>query len=138
MGWWGCGIMSGDTPLDVKDMLEDLPEINPVTATKFIRDLEVEWGCCIREIRQCTAFCLIEKGLPIDYKIREYALWAIDDEIKEIDADEDCWKNSSERRAVLVEFRKIVEMYPDSGCKVEMPHQPGLFEMFAKQLDGVA
>ena len=58
-------------------------------------------------------------------ELRALVIEGIDEE----NPEEDGWGNSGRREQVLREFKAAVLAYPAAGAKVELPHQPGLFEV---------
>lgn len=156
MGWWAPDIMGGDTPLDFKGNFEDRfgsldEEFNkwrlddgkePIEfrvptseeTLEFIQSCRAwKWysGSEDPVLLQVTGFLVIERGGQMNDELRAEVLRGIDEEIAE-GCEE--WNNPQERITCLQEFRKVVEAYPAEGAKVEVPHQRGLFEMFAQKV----
>jgi len=145
MGWWSESIMGGDTPLDFKGEFEDrfgsldeafneyraedgqppipyrLPESPEVI--EFLKIGE-KWGDQ-HILQQVTGFLLMERGAPMSEELRALVIQGIDEE----NPTEDGWSNGEAREKVLHEFKAAVLAYPAAGAKVELPHQPGLFEV---------
>lgn len=143
MGWWSVSIMGGDTPLDFQGMFEDRfgskghPGFKVPTAeegVQFIRDNWGRWGSDESiTLKQVTGFLMIERAAPFNDELRKLVLEGLDEEI-ETGCEE--WKKPEQRLSVLQGFRKLVEAYPNEGVAIELPHQPGLFEMFDELLSG--
>lgn len=144
MGWWDEGIMGGDTPLDYKcefeeqfgalDPFEDdlVPFVKPepdVSLAYINERLDTFHYPDI--FLQVTGYLLMERGAPLNAKLRELILEGIDNEIEE-GAEE--WGEPEVRVDRLQEFRAAVVAYPDAGKEVEMPRSPGLFEKIATSL----
>lgn len=161
MGWWSESIMGGDGPWDWKGEFEDtfgsedetfneyrvedgkepLPFVVPTAeaALAFITKTEEnvtqfykmsEDGAILRQV---TGFLLLERGAPLNDELRAAILWGIDEELA---GGCETWCSPDQRIAELQGFRKLVESYPDAGAKIEMPHQPGLFEKMAQAFGG--
>ncbi len=130
MGWWSASIMGGDAPLDIQSQYEDtftggqgFCAPTPEDAISFI-DVAIRSGEEAHLVKQVVGFILMQAGAAFSPELRRLVLDGIDSE----DPKAEGWNKPEERAAVLADFRKRVEEYPDAGSKVEMPHQPGLME----------
>lgn len=148
MGWWSPSIMGGDLPLDYECIFEKTfgneendsgydgktPPRRVPTAeegTAFLHEIQSKgWGYESEVVAgQVAAFLLMQRGAPLSDEVRRVAIESIDAEVSE-GCEE--WKDPQERVDSLTDFRKRVEEYPAAGAQVELPHQPGLLEMFAR------
>lgn len=126
MGSWSTSIMGGDAPLDIEYLFEQrFGEAGVPTAdealefmTKTIQEDQYEHTT----VKQVTAFILMQRGAPMHDEVRRIALEGIAEE------DTSDWKDPSERDASLAQFGELVKLYPAEGGRVDLPHQPGLFE----------
>ena len=153
MGWWSPAIMGGDTPLDYKGNFEDKfgskdPEFNEwraqdgkepiayVTPTaeqtlEFLAECRNwKWHSADDEAVLCevAGFLHMERGGTMNDELRQAILVGVDMELAE---GCETWNNPQERIDILQDFRKTVEAYPAEGGEAALPHQRGLFEMFA-------
>lgn len=150
MGSWSTSIMGGDTPLDIRCRFErlfgsddretaeeeKLPEFRLPSADEsvaFMQATIAEWDWERDQIKQVTGFLVMARGAPMSGELRRLVIEGIDAEIA-TGAEE--WDNPAERIAVLADFRTRVEAYPAEGGVVDLPDQPGLFEMIFKGQGG--
>lgn len=128
--------MGGDQPLDIRAEFEDcfaLPRedrfadavIGPITPEEAIAFMVDQIkGDDDPVTRQVVGYLLIESRAPMPEEVRKEVLAGID---AEINAESE-WNDPALRNKALSDFAAIVEAYPAEGGKVELPHQPGLFE----------
>lgn len=149
MGWWDEGIMGGDTPLDFKGNFEDkfgsldssfneyriedgkepIPCVkpSPEDVMTFINENTQKWGDD-HILLQVTGYLVMERGAPMNDRLRNSILTGVDFEINE---GAESWGSPETRIERLTEFRKLVVDYPDAGSDLEMPESPGLFSKLA-------
>lgn len=120
--------MGGDTPLDIEDDFEDRFDERVPTAEEGLDFLNSVLHYDEDIAKSVTAFLLIQRGAPMSDEVRRLALEGIAGE------DTSDWDDPAKRDAVLADFKLIVEVYPAEGGKVELPHQPGLFEKIFSNL----
>lgn len=147
MGWWDEGIMGGDTPLDIRGVIEDIIG-GEATRTRLNRHLPAVlaardnkkkwWGQ--RDDRpiftQVIGFLIITTGANLPEELRQEVLDVVDQEIAvcEADGDECTWVNPEIRVERLKEFRQKVVEY-QNGKAVEV-HERGLLAKMSDMLDG--
>jgi len=131
MGWWSESVMGGDTPLDIKGDFDNQfgsTIVTPQQAIEFIKTEIEEWGGIEDAvIKQVVGFQMMERGFPMNDDLRDLV-------IDGCNSGDDGWDDNETREQILTEFKLMILMYPDKGATVEMPHQPGLLEEFAKHL----
>lgn len=129
MGSWSVTIMGGDEPMDVEDAFTDAfgeSEVTPEMAIDFLSGKVGKLrGVDQETAEQVVGFLMIQRGARFNSNLRKIVLAGID-----LD-DATIWEDPTGRKQVMDDFRKIVEEYPDGGAKVDLPHQPGLFETIA-------
>lgn len=143
MGWWDCGIMGGDTPLDYQYSIHEIlgvgqdaePTAEQIPDAKLrdiIRHAEADgWLECDPWIFwEVLAVTVMGAGAAMPDDIRAKAMSAADDEIANGCED---WKKPDDRRARLAEFREAVESY--DGTPVIIGHT-GLMEKMMNLLEG--
>lgn len=143
MGWWDCGIMGGDTPLDYQNDIHDMlgighdrrPAAGQLSDSK-LRDViaHAESKGWMQEGPQdepwlfweVLAVIIMEAGAAMPDDIRASAVAAADAELASGCAN---WKRPGERRERLGEFRRAVEAY--DGTPVFLS-ETGLLEKMAE------
>lgn len=129
MGWWSESIMGGDTPYDIQFCFEEQFGLaqTPTTdeAVAFIGASIEDSPYNAHVIKQVTGFIMMERSAPMNDELRRLVLEGIDEEISEGATQ---WQDPSLRLTALSDFRALVEAYPAEGGRVDLPHQPGLFE----------
>lgn len=153
MGWWSESIMGGDTPLDFRGAFEDkfgsddpkhnewrvqdgeqpVPFIKPTSeqTLEFLKSAET-WGEQAI-LYQVVGWLVMERAAPMNDELRQLVFKGIDSEVNEGAVE---WGSPEARIARLMEFRGAVERYPSEGAEVDMPDNPGLFDVLAKHLSG--
>ena len=148
MGWWGHGIMAGDTPLDIEgdfvqkfgfeyhedepgfDWAKRIPGTKQLTVAKELIEWYGSYGGEL--VGQVLGFLIMDNGQPMTAEVRKLVLSSVDGELGYV--DDDGWSDTSARRSALEEFKALVEKYPAEGVEVEMPEQEGLFDQLAQLL----
>jgi hypothetical protein len=106
MGYWGYGLMDGDTPLDIKDAFDDAMPVDGAGVLALFNRYE-SWGSdAIVVLAELT----MTARLPLSGFCREKALAALEKEYA-ILGD---WDSSSDRRRVLDAFKAELAAYPTS------------------------
>lgn len=144
MGWWSETIMGGDTPLDFQSEFEDTfgddeseMAISPDDAIAFINDTIAGYSIesddnDINVLKQVTGLLVMERSGPFSDELRKVVLAGVDGELA---GGCEEWDEPEARMATLREFADLVNAYPNEGADVTLPHQPGLMEIIAKNLD---
>ena len=117
--------MGGDTPLDIEGWFEERFGKSAPSAEESLSFLtsqlnERSWDAT--SFKQVTAFLLIQRAAPMHDEVRRLALEGC------VEEDTSSWNDPDERDTVLAQFAEIIKAYPAEGGRVELPHQPGLFE----------
>ena len=144
MGWWGEGIMCGDSPLDVQGDFNDkfqahvwdedeewfdTSRINPnAPYLKEGDELQILTFCDEKvasyydpyEVYGAVGFTMMECGWPMSDELKTRIIEAVDGE------DTSGWGNEDVRLAEIENFKEMVRAY--DGTRKDMPRQPGLFE----------
>lgn len=141
MGWWGHGIMEGDTPCDTECILFDLVGIKvdedtgeKILPPNFKCEIAVQLPYTQRIIRQlledhvvytAVTHTLISLQQPLCPKLRELTLQAI----KQLRIDANDFRDPDQRIKYLDHFEKQVRQYPTLGGQSNLAPSRGLFEM---------
>lgn len=140
MGWWGCGVMQGDTPLDMEnDILnemglkyderptKELLEKNQLKLSHALDAVHYEEDRTVGY--QVLGVMMIETGAKFTKKLTSRIRKAFLDDTWMAEEGE-----NSERGRVMLEMAEKVKSYKPGKTKME--HEPGLFETMAIKLGG--
>jgi len=143
MGWWDCGIMGGDTPLDYRDSIHKMlglefglklsGQLPDSKLREIIRHAESD-GWLEDEpwiFWEVLAFIIMEAGAAMPDDIQASAISAVGDELASGAIEN--WKKPDERRARLREFQQAVKAYDGTPIRL---NEVGLLERIASLLDG--
>jgi len=138
MGWWDCGIMGGDTPMDYRDGIHDMlglgwddeptaDQLPDARLREIIQHAETD-GWTSHEpwiFWEVLAVVVMKAGADMPADIRADILSAVGDELAM-----DNWGNRHER---LQELRRAVEAY--DGTPVTLSEK-GLIERIVELVEG--
>jgi len=145
MGWWSTDIMGGDSPLDVKDEIFGICEVNefpdegPAVKLKA-KDFEEKGPQILEMLRklknnqyyddhaigfQVLGVLMMEAGAPISEELKAEILEA---------SGRDSWAASNIERGVKIEsFQRAIREYDGTPRVIK---SKGLFEVIGEHLDG--
>lgn len=121
MGWWGCGVMEGDAPLDEQSAISKvIGNIDEVM--RYCREGD-KYSCVSdKPIRyQVAGVMLMERGAHIPAEFRKEIIANCDDSAS--------WNNSREREEAIRNFIRLVHNYGE--VPTEVPSK-GLMQVFAE------
>ncbi len=145
MGWWSTDIMGGDSPLDVKDEIFEICEVEEfddndghtdLTKEDLVNNLEKILGYIRKQENndyyderaiafQVLGVLIMKAGAPISEELKA--------EIFE-NSKTDSWAQENEERAQVVNlFHQALEVY-DGKHPIEIKSR-GLFEVMAEHLN---
>jgi hypothetical protein len=145
MGWWSTDIMGGDSPLDVKDVIFEICEVEEfdgndghIDLTKedlvnnlehilsYVRDQDNNSYYDERAIAfQVLGVLMMKAGAPISEELKAEILK---------NSKTDSWAQENEERAQVVNlFHQALEVY-DGKHPIEIKSR-GLFEVMAEHLN---
>lgn len=144
MGWWGTGIMEGDSPLDEVGSLAAIcrveysgPDLDADGDGYMFtaKDLDSHQEALMNNANnnsydgyityQVWAYLVIKHGAEMTQAMKDCFLSA---------CDEDEWaQEDEERQESITEFRKKIEQY--EGAPVDPKQNKGLFEAYAERIE---
>lgn len=110
MGWWGEGVMDGDSPRQVFDRWDRAfgrRQVTPEQALQFIEGVNREWGGIDSEIIDQTVAMIMTVGrMPLSEPLKQRFYQAIERDQSEL------WSEPGKRRDILSQLRKAIEAMP--------------------------
>lgn len=130
MGWWGYGIMDGDTPMDIEADWDQFAEENggKVDVEHFINLFENPYRFYGNIFETVVAALAMRDGAELSADIRS-AL--IDDVTDAVDSDLEDWSRPDERREALSVLLRELEAYDGTPANIK---RTGLMEVIKEKL----
>lgn len=138
MGWWGEGVMDGDSPLDLQWEFEEefggepspKTEYTPEKAVDFIKSRLVPWTSQEYILKQVTGWLAVSRGWPINEEFRALIIEGCDDD------DSERWIDEKARKLQIDAFKAIVQQYPIEGKSGIELVQTSLFDQIESWISG--